>query len=39
VGDANAMMARWYAQWAKKKRIHPHHGVWGRAIPQPWSLR
>eukprot|EP01043_Picozoa_sp_COSAG02_P008478 COSAG02_NODE_272_length_26345_cov_761.363179_5_plen_1026_part_00 len=39
VGDANAKMARWYAQWAKKKRIHPKHGVWGRAVPQPWSLR
>jgi hypothetical protein len=39
VGDANAKMARWYAQWTKKKRIHAKSGAWGRAIPQPWSLR
>ena len=40
VGDSNATMASWYAQWVKKKRLHPQQeGVWGRGLPQPWSLR
>lgn len=40
VGDENTRMACWYAQWVKKKRMWPEQdGIWGKALPQPWSMR